>query len=109
MKKLFVLLITLSFTVSLFAAFKNLQVFPKNISDDQLKSTMKTISAALGVKCDYCHIMTAPEKDTPKKLIAVKMFKMSGDINARYSADFASKKKVGCVTCHNGQKIPQMI
>lgn len=109
MKKLLILLITLSFTVSLFAAFKNLQVFPKNISNDDLKARMKSISLALGVQCNYCHDMAAPEKDHPKKLVAVYMLKMTGDINAKYSADFPSKKKIGCVTCHNGQKTPQMI
>jgi cytochrome c553 len=109
MKKLFILVVTLCVTVSVFAAFKNLQVFPKNIGEDELKTKMKAISTALGVKCDYCHIMATPEKDTEKKTIALNMFKMTGDINAKYSAKFSSKKKIGCITCHNGQKIPQMI
>lgn len=109
MRKSLVVIITLLVSVSLFAAFKNLQIFPKNIAEDDLKGRMKAISMALGVKCDFCHIIATPEKDTPKKLIARKMFIMTGDINTKYSEDFASKKKVGCVTCHNGQKIPQMI
>ena len=109
MKKLLIVLITLLAAVSLFAAFKNLQILPKDISNDDLKNRMKSIAAALGVQCDYCHIMATPEKDTPKKLVARYMFKMTGDINAKYAADFPSKKKIGCVTCHNGQKTPQMI
>jgi len=109
MKKSLLIFCSLLFTVSLFAAFKNLQVLPKNMSNDEMKTTMKAISDALGVKCDYCHIMSAMEKDTPKKTIAVMMFKMAGDINTKYSGNFASKKRIGCVTCHNGQKIPKMI
>ena len=100
---------TICLTVSAFAAFKNLQVFPKNITKDELSAKMKAFSTALGVQCTYCHDMTAPEKDTDKKKVAVYMLKMTGEINAKYAKDFPSKKKIGCITCHNGQKIPQMI
>jgi hypothetical protein len=37
----------------------NLKVLPKNISHDELISTMKEFNVALGVKCGFCH---APSK-----------------------------------------------
>jgi len=43
----------------------NLKVLPKNISHDELISTMKEFNVALGVKCGFCH---APSKEDPKKL-----------------------------------------
>lgn len=109
MKKVLVLLAVICFAASAFAAYKNLQVFPKNISQGDLGAKMKAISAALGVQCSHCHDMSAFDKDTDKKKVARYMLKMTGEINAKYSGDFPSKKKIGCITCHNGQKTPQMI
>src|SRR5262245_19404795 len=36
--------------------FKNLQVLPKDISEEQLNSTMNGFTRALGVRCAYCHV-----------------------------------------------------
>jgi hypothetical protein len=93
---------------------RNLKVLPKSISDDELKSTMKTISKSLGVKCNHCH---AQQKDNPDKLdfasdakpekeIARKMFKMTADINKKYIIKISKGDEITCVTCHNGHVHP---
>jgi len=98
----------------------NLKVLPKKISEHQLDSLMKGFNTALGVKCNYCH---APKADgergldfasdeNPKKDIARAMIKMTNKINKSY---FRHEDKngviarIGCATCHNGQKEPKSI
>ena len=36
--------------------FKNLKVFPKDVSRADLLSNMKFFSQSLGVRCTYCHV-----------------------------------------------------
>lgn len=101
---------------------KNLKVLPKNISHEELDKVMDGFTAALGVKCNFCH---APSKDNPKmpdfasdekpeKNIARHMIKMSNRINKKF---FHGKSKLGeenamlavsCVTCHHGSPRPEM-
>jgi len=109
MKKTLVLTVLLLVSVSLFAAYKNLKFFPAGISETELTNTMKAIAGGLGVKCNYCHDMNAFDKDTDKKLIGRGMFVMVKDINTRYSASIFVSKKIGCITCHNGQAKPKTI
>lgn len=96
--------------------FKNLQVFPKDISRDQLMSNMKGFSQALGVRCVHCHV---GEEGKPlstfdfasdakwQKQVARKMLTMVHRIN---SEDFDVKDfkdvKVTCFTCHRGATKP---
>lgn len=96
--------------------FKNLQVFPKDISRDQLMSNMKGFSQALGVRCVHCHV---GEEGKPlstfdfasdakwQKQAARKMLVMVHRIN---SEDFGVKDfkdvKVTCFTCHRGATKP---
>ena len=40
--------------------FKNLQVLPSNISHDELIATMRGYAAALGTRCDHCHVAMVP-------------------------------------------------
>jgi hypothetical protein len=70
--------------------FKNLQVLPRDISRDQLLATMRSFTRGLGVKCNYCHVVTATEPkeqlDFPadtkeEKRIARVMMRMTNDIN----------------------------
>jgi hypothetical protein len=35
----------------------NLQIIPKEAPREQVLATMQSISAALGVRCNYCHVM----------------------------------------------------
>ena len=96
----------------------NLKVLPKNISAEELDKTMKSFNVALGVKCSYCH---APKADGQKGLdfasdakkekdIARSMMKMTNKINKKYFTHQDAEgliAKIGCATCHNGQKEPQ--
>jgi len=102
--------------------FKNLKVLRKDISHDDLDKLMDSFSAALGVKCDFCH---APSKEDAaklefasdekgEKLIARKMIKMTNKINKKF---FHGKSKLGdtdallevsCITCHHGSPHPEL-
>jgi Photosynthetic reaction centre cytochrome C subunit len=80
-----------AFTVSREPHFKNLQILPKDISDHDLDSVMHHFSAALGVRCNFCHVVNEAEKkwdmasdEKPEKNIARKMMLMSIDINKNY-------------------------
>ena len=100
--------------------FKNLKILPKNISPDDLDKVMDGFKAALGVKCNFCHV---PFKDTsnhhldfasdekPEKNIARKMLKMTAKINKKYF-DYNKNEQgefiptVECMTCHHGTEHP---
>ena len=38
--------------------YKNLQIFPKDITQQQLVGNMKGFAQALGVRCVHCHVGT---------------------------------------------------
>ena len=44
---------------------KNLQILPKDISDQMLDSIMNSYNVALGVNCKFCHV---PYKNFPDSL-----------------------------------------
>ena len=96
--------------------FKNLQVFPKDITREQLTSNMKLFAQSLGVRCVHCHVGEEGKplstfdfaSDAKKeKQIARKMLTMVHRIN---SEDFGVKDfkdvKVTCFTCHRGATKP---
>jgi hypothetical protein len=82
---------------------------------------MDEFKAALGVKCNFCHVK---QKDNPnewdfasdakpEKTVARKMITMSNKINKKF---FHGKAKYGqenavmelhCVTCHHGEPHPE--
>ena len=88
--------------------YKNLKVFPKEITRAQLLSNMKGFAQALGVRCTYCHV---GEEGKPlstfdfasdakaHKVRAREMLVMAHRIN---SQDFDGQMKVTCFTCHRG-------
>jgi hypothetical protein len=100
--------------------YKNLKVLPKNITAPQMDSVMKSYTAALGVKCSFCHVRNDSTKvwdyasDARKhKLIARDMIKMTNEINDKYfdftgkgSKDLNTALTVTCYTCHNGKPEP---
>ena len=100
--------------------YKNLKVLPKNITERQMDSVMKSFTAALGVKCTFCHVRNDSTKvwdyasDKKKhKLIARDMMKMTNQINDKYfdvtgkgSKDLSTIQMVTCYTCHNGKPEP---
>ena len=81
-----------AFTTSQEPHFKNLKVLPKDISGKGLDSVMHHFTAALGVKCNFCHEKRADDEhkldfasdEKPEKRIARKMMLMSIDLNKNY-------------------------
>ncbi len=68
---------------------------------------MRSYTAALGVRCDYCHVRGDFASDeNRKKLVARRMITMVENIN---SNNFANNRvKVTCYTCHRGAQEPPM-
>jgi hypothetical protein len=89
--------------------FKNIQVL-KTVPAEDLLPTMRYISAALGVECNFCHVRNPdfqPEKDDKKeKQTARKMMQMVMTINQE---NFEGHQDVSCNSCHNGHNRPQAI
>jgi hypothetical protein len=86
--------------------FKNVQVL-KDVPSDQLVPSMKFIASALGVRCEYCHVENAFDKDDKKpKQTARKMMKMMLAINAD---NFEGHQEVTCYSCHRGSPKPLAI
>jgi Photosynthetic reaction centre cytochrome C subunit len=82
---------------------KNLKLLP---ADENLIPTMRSFAAALGQKCDFCHVQgdfASDEKHT--KEIARHMISMAKDINAKFPD---GKTHVTCYTCHRGATEPAM-
>ena len=85
-------------------AYKNIQVF-KGMPAPQLMDAMKSFTNSLGVKCDFCHVMGAFEKDDKEeKQTARKMILMARGIN---KDNFGGERRVTCWTCHRGATEPE--
>ncbi|MBC8053240.1 MAG: c-type cytochrome [Sphingobacteriaceae bacterium] len=99
--------------------YKNLKVLPKKISHDDLDKVMDHYNAALGVKCNFCHVRNEQTKKLDfasdakeEKLIARSMMKMTNKLNVK---NFGEKKdqynqavmEVSCTTCHRGKSHPE--
>jgi hypothetical protein len=93
----------------------NLQVLPKDISQQDLLKTMQQYSTDLGVRCGFCHatdpqthrpnfaLDTKPEKNTARLMIT-----MTEGINTKYLATLpGGEAKVSCYTCHRGSSMPE--
>jgi hypothetical protein len=82
---------------------KNLQVLKAPPSE--LMPIMRAYSAALGVRCNFCHVQGDFASDeNPHKKIARQMIAMTQDINHHFED---SKTHVTCYTCHRGQEEPK--
>lgn len=101
--------------------FQNLKVLPKDTDKHQLDSVMDHFTAALGVKCNFCHVRLNDEQknwdfasdDNHHKKIAREMMKMTAKLNKKHfdvkSRDgWQSNLSVTCYTCHNGKPEPQV-
>jgi len=97
--------------------FKNLKVFPKDISRADLLSNMKFFSQSLGVRCTYCHVgeegkplstfdFASDAKD--HKTIARGMIRLADHINQDQLPKILvdPEAKVSCYTCHRGSTKP---
>ena len=83
--------------------YKNIQLF-RGMPASELDPTMAFISGSLGVRCNFCHLPTAFEKDDrPTKLAARKMIQMVFDLN---KGSFNGDSAVSCFTCHRGKSKP---
>ena len=97
--------------------FTNLKVLPKDISKQELQSTMRGFAFALGVRCEHCHAeKKAPDKgldfaadDKDAKKTARVMLQMVAVINHDYISKVPKTApiEVQCVTCHHGLTQPQ--
>ena len=98
--------------------YKNLKVLPRNTTKQQMDSVMKHFSAALGVKCNFCHQFNQEQKAmdfasdaNEHKGIARNMMKLTEKINKKYfdvkdSDELTTTLEVTCYTCHNGKAHP---
>ena len=85
-------------------AYKNIQIL-KDIPAPQLMQVMKNFTKDLGVKCDFCHVQGAFEKDDkPQKQTARQMIQMARGIN---KDNFGGEHRVTCWTCHRGANEPE--
>ena len=98
--------------------FTNLKVLPKNISKDDLLSTMRGFSMALGVRCEHCHFFQEAthhgdfaSDEKKQKSIARGMLKMVKEINGKLvpKAGVQDPVQVRCVTCHHGVTAPETL
>jgi hypothetical protein len=106
------------------APLKNLQVFPKDTTFQQIIPTMRGFEAALGVECGHCHVWYSngnPMNDfasdaKPQKNIARAMLRLVSTANdvipmavtASGLRTAAQVEKVTCATCHRGKAIPEV-
>jgi len=81
--------------------YKNLKVL-QDIPSTQFLPSMRFLSAALGVECEFCHQGTRTV-DTPNKETARKMMTMMAAINKQ---NFDGRVEVTCFTCHKGNHDP---
>lgn len=99
--------------------YKNLKVLPKNISHDEIEKVMKHYNAALGVRCNFCHVrneqtqkMDYASDAKEEKNVTRSMMKMTNKLNIK---NFGEKKsqynqavmEVSCITCHRGKHHPE--
>src|SRR5258708_32588618 len=87
--------------------FKNVQVL-KGTSVDEFLGTMGIMCASLGFDCSECHVGAGTEKvdwaaDTPRKLMARRMIRMTTAINRD---NFGDRQMVTCWSCHRGRDRP---
>jgi hypothetical protein len=100
--------------------FENLKILPKDISKQELQSTMRGFAFALGVRCDHCHVekkepgkgFDFPADDKQAKQTARLMIQMVDAINHDFvgkvvNDDKTTPIRVQCVSCHHGVTRPQ--
>ena len=92
---------------------KNLQVYPRGTTHDEIVPSMREMTAAVGAtECEYCHITGRGELDDKReKRVARVMLRLTADLNAKLDAELgpapAGKQRVRCITCHRGEPIPR--
>jgi hypothetical protein len=80
---------------------QNLKLLDPN---SDIRATMMTFTAALGVQCTFCHVQGDFASDmNPKKEVARTMIAMAREINGKFPD---GKQHVTCYTCHRGANEP---
>ncbi len=97
---------------------KNLQVMPKEWDGKRLAPVMKGFTAALGVRCQHCHVgeegkplstFDFVSDANPNKDRAREMWRMLGDINehlGKIEPSGGTRVNMWCGTCHHGKPRP---
>jgi len=97
--------------------FKNLQVFPRDISQAELVGTMRNWTGEVGLRCHQCHEgpenlqgMDFASDAKPTKRAAREMIRMVMRINKETLAALppgeTNRSTVSCYTCHRGLSKP---
>lgn len=98
---------------------QNGRILPATIGADGLRATMQAFTAALGVRCVYCHVgtddMPLSQVDfvsdaNPKKGIARAMMTMTWQINNQMLTPIEglNQPRVSCYSCHRGTVTPAL-
>ncbi len=103
-------------------SLRNLKVFPATMTRQQLIPIMQGMAGALGVECEYCHVVDSanpgpggrprlnfPADDKRTKQTARIMLRMVMDINRRLDSIPERPQPnvtVSCTTCHRGVARP---
>ncbi len=103
-------------------SFTNLEVFPPDIPHDQLLAAMRGFANALGVHCEFCHVMGPDDSfrgarfdldDKPTKDRARFMMHMVHRLNTEILPDLPHQEgptlPVRCKTCHRGLEKPYLL
>jgi len=98
---------------------KNLKVLPKDWSREQVVAVMQNFTAALGVGCNFCHVINQGQPpdfasdDKKEKDMARAMMKIATDLNANLPKALGMEPKdttrIGCITCHRGVPEPKQL
>ena len=98
---------------------KNLKVLPKDWSREQVVAVMQNFTAALGVGCNFCHVINQGQPpdfasdDKKEKDMARAMMKVATDLNAELPKALGMEPKdttrIGCITCHRGVPEPKQL
>ncbi len=99
--------------------FTNLQLLPQDITQEALIGVMKSVTQALGVRCNHCHINNGdPDSladfefaldENEHKGIARQMIRMVRAINSELlpaPMHAEAGQRVTCNTCHRGETTP---
>lgn len=101
--------------------FRNLQVFPEDISRDELVDAMRHFSFALDVRCQHCHVGgdgvsfdgVEFDKDGPIKNKARFMIRMTRNLNDNVLSEIPDRDEppllIQCKTCHRGRSKPMLL
>ena len=97
-------------------SFRNLQVYPKDVTETRVMNDMELFSRSLNVGCNYCHTKLSDGEwdyasdESPHKGEAREMMIMTNVLNEKYFK-FNLKEDpryapMNCYTCHRGEEYP---